>query len=102
MSVTKYVLLGIVIGVLAGIAEAMVTAIGAKDYWRVVGLHFMQLGFAGWGFGALGGYLVAKRVQRRRDMRKVRGQCLNCGYDLTGNVSGRCPECGADVAKRTD
>ncbi len=20
--------------------------------------------------------------------------CLSCGYDLTGNVSGRCPECG--------
>lgn len=23
------------------------------------------------------------------------GTCQNCGYDLTGNVSGRCPECGA-------
>ncbi len=23
------------------------------------------------------------------------GRCMNCGYDLTGNVSGRCPECGA-------
>lgn len=22
-------------------------------------------------------------------------RCLACGYDLTGNVSGRCPECGA-------
>lgn len=22
------------------------------------------------------------------------GQCRKCGYDLTGNVSGRCPECG--------
>jgi hypothetical protein len=21
--------------------------------------------------------------------------CRNCGYDLTGNASGRCPECGA-------
>jgi hypothetical protein len=20
--------------------------------------------------------------------------CVHCGYDLTGNVSGRCPECG--------
>jgi len=24
--------------------------------------------------------------------------CRTCGYDLTGNVSGRCPECGAVVA----
>jgi hypothetical protein len=22
------------------------------------------------------------------------GQCRTCGYDLTGNVSGVCPECG--------
>ncbi len=24
------------------------------------------------------------------------GLCVSCGYDLTGNVSGRCPECGFD------
>lgn len=23
------------------------------------------------------------------------GSCTNCGYNLTGNISGRCPECGA-------
>lgn len=23
--------------------------------------------------------------------------CRGCGYDLTGNVSGRCPECGLDI-----
>lgn len=23
--------------------------------------------------------------------------CIECGYDLTGNVSGRCPECGEEV-----
>lgn len=22
--------------------------------------------------------------------------CLSCGYDLTGNESGRCPECGVE------
>jgi hypothetical protein len=26
--------------------------------------------------------------------RQLRGQCPACGYDLTGNVSGVCPECG--------
>jgi len=26
-----------------------------------------------------------------------RGACLHCGYDLTGNQSGQCPECGAAV-----
>ena len=26
--------------------------------------------------------------------RRASGQCPYCGYDLTGNVSGVCPECG--------
>jgi hypothetical protein len=29
------------------------------------------------------------------------GHCQNCGYNLTGNVSGICPECGTPV-KRED
>ncbi len=33
-----------------------------------------------------------------RDRRRIPpGHCPRCGYDLTGNVSGRCPECGAAV-----
>ncbi len=30
----------------------------------------------------------------RRWRRSRRGECLACGYNLTGNVSGVCPECG--------
>jgi len=26
--------------------------------------------------------------------------CRHCGYDLTGNISGRCPECGTEVANQ--
>lgn len=29
--------------------------------------------------------------------RPVKGYCSSCGYDLTGNVSGTCPECGTPV-----
>jgi hypothetical protein len=32
-----------------------------------------------------------KRPRRRR------GHCPQCNYDLTGNVSGTCPECGAAI-----
>lgn len=28
------------------------------------------------------------------------GKCAQCEYDLTGNVSGICPECGSAVAKK--
>jgi hypothetical protein len=27
------------------------------------------------------------------------GSCLNCGYNLTGNLSGRCPECGVTIGQ---
>ncbi len=29
--------------------------------------------------------------------RNQRPECLECGYNLTGNVSGVCPECGTPV-----
>lgn len=28
------------------------------------------------------------------------GACSKCGYDLTGNVSGACPECGATIGEQ--
>ena len=30
----------------------------------------------------------------RRRRRRAKGLCMKCGYNLTGNVSGICPECG--------
>lgn len=42
---------------------------------------------------------AAIRYLRRKNVRS--GCCLNCGYDLTGNVSGRCPECGVAVEAKT-
>ena len=37
----------------------------------------------------------------RRWHRRRKGWCVKCGYDLTGNVSGVCPECGEPVADRS-
>ncbi len=36
------------------------------------------------------------KAERWRYRRRT-GHCRHCGYDLTGNVSGRCPECGTNV-----
>ena len=49
-----------------------------------------------------GGYasvLVARRV--RGALRRRRGQCVACGYDLRGSpaTSDRCPECGTACAR---
>ena len=43
---------------------------------------------------------VLVRGPIRRGIRRRRGCCAWCGYDLTGNVSGVCPECGMRIASR--
>ncbi len=35
----------------------------------------------------------------RRWRRRRQGLCAQCGYNLTGNVTGVCPECGEGCAK---
>jgi hypothetical protein len=44
-------------------------------------------------FALLGPPLLRPWLQRRKSV----WQCQKCGYDLTGNVSGVCPECGSKV-----
>ena len=41
-----------------------------------------------------GRILLAISPRRRRRRRIAGGLCGACGYDLRGNVSGVCPECG--------
>lgn len=45
--------------------------------------------------------LIRGPLRRRR--RQARDECVECGYSLVGNLSGRCPECGTSaVAGFTD
>jgi len=37
-------------------------------------------------------------IIRRR--RALKGLCIDCAYDLTGNTSGHCPECGKTIPPR--
>jgi hypothetical protein len=39
---------------------------------------------------------------RLTDRRIPPGHCQKCGYDLTANVSGACPECGISIAVDED
>ncbi len=56
--------------------------------------------FGVWAWGAVSLLLLPVALcallwLRRR--RALPGHCQHCGYNLTGNVSGRCPECGQPV-----
>lgn len=50
-----------------------------------------------WSF--LGGFLLFTWLTLREPRQSPPGHCLKCGYDLKGNVSGLCPECGTAVPK---
>ncbi len=41
--------------------------------------------------------VAGRRIRRRRRIRAARGRCETCGYDLTGNISGVCSECGESM-----
>jgi len=49
---------------------------------------------------AAAGSIHMRRSALARD-RANRGQCVRCGYDLRGNVSGVCPECGSSRVSET-
>lgn len=68
---------------LSGTSLLMVVGIIAPS-WFVVGITAVPPGLA---------YLVWRRW-RRTELRRERGQCVRCGYDLRGTPE-RCPECGA-------
>ena len=69
------------------------------SYGRVLSVCAYQI--AGHGILAWAAVLTARRVHYawlvRHDPRFKPGHCRSCGYDLTGNLSGVCPECGAAV-----
>jgi hypothetical protein len=65
-----------------------------------------SLGFGWWSpliaSGAMAIFIGALHVVGRRQSLRLRfagaGTCGGCGYDLSGNTTGVCPECGAGIA----
>ena len=54
----------------------------------LVGLAYPAVWLAGWS-------------RRRFKSRCAGGLCVHCGYNLTGNTSGVCPECGEALPMQT-
>lgn len=71
------------------------TSLGVALVFVLPGLMGGLIGFA-WG-------QIATHMLQPYLAKELPGVCRSCGYDLTANVSGVCPECGAAVidAKRT-
>jgi hypothetical protein len=63
---------------------------------RVVWYSAHRLYFPHWSLAAIAGILPSMWFWRwrRERVRRKRGRCLNCGYDLRASPE-RCPECGA-------
>ncbi len=87
MSNSQARLLGLAVVVLAG---AIVTLGRETDIGLVI-LGISLLAF-------LVQFLFTFRRERFEEDDFIE-QCENCGYDLTGNVSGICPECGTPVSE---
>jgi hypothetical protein len=74
--------LGIIYGATTAVAVASSTTQSPMLALQFTLLAFVLMSVAVW--------LLLPRVRPRF----AAGHCQTCGYDLTGNVSGRCPECG--------
>jgi hypothetical protein len=57
-----------------------------------------------WSVALLVGVAVGRRATsaKRRRYRRLHGLCERCGYNLVGNMSGHCPECGSPVRLAPD
>jgi hypothetical protein len=89
----RRVAVSVVVGVVTFVVAA--TVIGGMMTVAVVtsDVH----GAIGLACAAVIGLLVGHREYRRRQPQFPGGCCRACGYDLTGNTSGRCPECGREI-----
>ena len=87
-----------------------------RDHWTTLGWYYLEMTFHHdvpereqrasvlfvpfwflilvWGL-LPGRLLYVIAMKWRREKRKRLGLCEQCGYDLTGNVTGMCSECGA-------
>jgi hypothetical protein len=65
--------------------------------WRRVDVYFPA-----WGGYALTSVLPALLLIRFIRGRKPGDGCPQCGYNLTGNISGVCPECGTPILRKSE
>ncbi len=87
------------------------SVIGPRTWWDKIDLKWPGTWAIGPGMGRIwniplwmpfAAVAIPTAILWRRDRRPLKGHCLHCGYNLTGNESGVCPECATPVRKRGD
>lgn len=71
---------------------------GGLRAFAVIAVGFAAA-WAAWFLSERPGMLATER-NTERHRRREQGLCAECGYDLTGNDSGVCPECGKTAIQR--
>lgn len=83
-----------------GWMEKSLVGLGTSQYVQTkASLHLFRLAALLAAMPLLVGFIAALRTWHRRRQRRRRNQCIPCGYDLTGNTSGVCPECGGRASE---
>lgn len=86
----------LIASVAGGLAYAVVAYFGMRWSFQSVGPSTTKLAWLvalAVGIGVYSLIVVALPVKSPAPL----GRCRRCGYDLRGNVSGVCPECGKRV-----
>lgn len=91
---------------------AVGVVIGLLFVWlrRAVGIDPSWTGGASGGVSGATGVIAVQYLFRRPIQQQLRTQlnqqgrpvCMKCGYNLRGNVSNRCPECGTPTHGGTE
>lgn len=82
-----------VAAILWGLGVGAMTVAGASPILAIMGCPLFLVILGGPFIG-----LIAASSRCRLRSRYPSGHCQSCGYNLTGNVTGRCPECGHSTA----
>ena len=96
----KHVLIGFGIGFIIGLSLSFLATSRSEDWFNKTIMYLFSFNMAFPALGGAIGYIIAKRIERmekRQYMRRRYNLCLNCDYNLTGNVTGICPECGEKI-----
>ena len=79
-------------------AVGLVAASDDFPAWACAAVGFVVLAFLCLPFITIGWMMLCDIWADRRKRARRTGLCPRCRYNLTGNVSGTCPECGTQVA----